>query len=328
MITVNDISVQFGGTTLFSDVSFAINENDKIALMGKNGAGKSTLLKIIAGQSKPSTGNISAPKDAVVAYLPQHLLTTDGATVMEETSKAFGEIFSMKAEIDEINEQLTVRTDYESDAYMKLIERVSDLSEKFYAIEEVNYEAEVEKILIGLGLWNYKHLKWSELSSGYKMRFELARTLLRKPELLLLDEPLANLDVLAQQVILEDLKAIANSVNHPIALILSSQQLYEVEKVSDKVIFLKNGQYKNNENGLISDNQLIIEIDTSNSREDLLETFKNFKLEKLNFNGGVFVAYFAEETELYQVILALGNAKIQITYLRNISNSTRRFFVH
>jgi ABC-2 type transport system ATP-binding protein len=98
--------------------------------------------------------------------------------------------------------------------------------------------------------------------------------------------------------------------------------------VSDKVIFLKHGQYKNNENGLISDNQLIIEIDTSNSREDLLETFKNFKLEKLNFNGGVFVAYFAEETELYQVILALGNAKIQITYLRNISNSTRRFFVH
>jgi ABC-type cobalamin/Fe3+-siderophores transport system ATPase subunit len=140
MITVNDISVQFSGTTLFSEVSFAINENDKIALMGKNGAGKSTLLKIIAGQSKPSTGSISAPKDAVVAYLPQHLLTTDGATVMEETSKAFGEIFKMKAEIDELNEQLTVRTDYESDEYMKLIERVSDLSEKYYAIEEVNYE--------------------------------------------------------------------------------------------------------------------------------------------------------------------------------------------
>ena len=145
MITINDISVNFGGTTLFSDVSFAINENDKIALMGKNGAGKSTLLKIISGQSKPSTGNVSVPKDAVVAYLPQHLLTTDDATVMEEASKAFGEIFKMKSEIDSINEQLTVRTDYESDAYMKLIERVSDLSEKFYAIEEINYEAEVRK---------------------------------------------------------------------------------------------------------------------------------------------------------------------------------------
>ena len=199
-----------------------------------------------------------------------------------------------------------------------------------YGISSEENETRVLMMIARLGLWNYKHLKWSELSSGYKMRFELARTLLRKPELLLLDEPLANLDVLAQQVILEDLKAIANSVNHPIALILSSQQLYEVEKVSDKVIFLKNGQYKNNENAdnLASDNQLIIEIDTSNSREDLLETFKNFKLEKLNFNGGVFVAYFAEETELYQVISALGNTKIQITYLRNISNSTRRFFVH
>ena len=151
MITINDISVQFGGTTLFSDVSFAINENDKIALMGKNGAGKSTLLKIISGESKPSTGNVSAPKDAVIAYLPQHLLTKDDATVFEETSKAFAEIFKMKTEIDALNEQLTIRTDYESDAYMKLIERVSELSEKFYSIEEVNYEAEIEKVLKGLG---------------------------------------------------------------------------------------------------------------------------------------------------------------------------------
>jgi ATP-binding cassette, subfamily F, member 3 len=196
MITVNDISVQFGGTTLFSDVSFAINENDKIALMGKNGAGKSTLLKIIAGQAKPSTGNISAPKDAIVAYLPQHLLTTDGATVMEETSKAFGEIFSMKAEIDEINEQLTVRTDYESDAYMKLIERVSDLSEKFYAIEEVNYEAEVEKILTGLGFMREDFTRQtSEFSGGWRMRIELAKILLQKPDLILLDEPTNHMDI-------------------------------------------------------------------------------------------------------------------------------------
>jgi ATP-binding cassette subfamily F protein 3 len=196
MITVNDISVQFGGTTLFSDVSFAINENDKIALMGKNGAGKSTLLKIIAGQSKPSTGTISAPKEAVIAYLPQHLLTQDDATVMEEASKAFGEIFKMKAEIDEINEQLTVRTDYESDAYMKLIERVSDLSEKFYAIEEVNYEAEVEKILVGLG-FNREDFNrpTSEFSGGWRMRIELAKILLRKPDLILLDEPTNHMDI-------------------------------------------------------------------------------------------------------------------------------------
>lgn len=196
MITVNDISVQFGGTTLFSDVSFAINENDKIALMGKNGAGKSTLLKIIAGQTKPSTGNISAPKDAIVAYLPQHLLTTDGATVMEEASKAFGEVFAMKADIDEINEQLTIRTDYESDAYMKLIERVSDLSEKFYAIEEINYEAEVEKILIGLGFVREDFVRQtSEFSGGWRMRIELAKILLQKPDLILLDEPTNHMDI-------------------------------------------------------------------------------------------------------------------------------------
>ena len=151
MITVNDIAVEFGGTTLFSDVTFAINENDKIALMGKNGAGKSTLLKIVAGESKATRGSISAPSDAVIAYLPQHLLTSDNCTVMEEASKAFAEVLNMKKEIDDINEQLTIRTDYESDAYMKLIERVSELSEKFYAIEEVNYEAEVEKVLKGLG---------------------------------------------------------------------------------------------------------------------------------------------------------------------------------
>lgn len=161
------------------------------------------------------------------------------------------------------------------------------------------------------------------------MRFELARTLLRQPEILLLDEPLANLDVLAQQVILEDLKSIANSVNNPIALLLSSQQLYEVEKVSDKVIFLKNGQYKDNSELNNAENDgLIIEIDTQSSRENLLEVFKAFQLEKLNFNGGVYVAYFSADTEFYDVMSALGNAKTDIVYIRNISSSTRRFFVN
>jgi len=196
MITINDVSVQFGGTTLFSDVSFAINENDKIALMGKNGAGKSTLLKIIAGQSKPSTGNISAPKEAVIAYLPQHLLTKDNSTVFEEASKAFAEIFSMKNEIDYINEQLTIRTDYESDDYMKLIERVSELSEKFYSIEEVNYEAEVEKVLKGLGFVREDFDRsTSEFSGGWRMRIELAKILLQKPDLILLDEPTNHMDI-------------------------------------------------------------------------------------------------------------------------------------
>ena len=237
MITVNDISVQFGGTTLFSDVSFAINENDKIALMGKNGAGKSTLLKIIAGQSKPSTGNISAPKEAVIAYLPQHLLTTDGATVMEETSKAFGEIFSMKAEIDEINEQLTIRTDYESDAYMKLIERVSDLSEKFYAIEEVNYEAEVEKILTGLGFEREDFTRQtSEFSGGWRMRIELAKILLQKPDLILLDEPTNHMDIESIQW-LEDFL-----INSAKAVVVISHDRAFVDNITNRTIEVTMGR--------------------------------------------------------------------------------------
>ena len=196
MITVNDVAVQFGSTTLFSGVSFSINENDKIALMGKNGAGKSTLLKIVAGENKPSSGVVSAPKEAVIAYLPQHLLTADDCTVFEETSKAFAQIFAMKNEIEQINEELTVRTDYESDAYMKLIERVSELSEKFYSIEEVNYEAEVEKVLKGLGFLREDFTRpTSEFSGGWRMRIELAKILLQKPDLILLDEPTNHMDI-------------------------------------------------------------------------------------------------------------------------------------
>lgn len=196
MITVNDIAVEFGGTTLFSEVTFAINETDKIALMGKNGAGKSTLLKIVAGANKPTRGNISAPSDAVIAYLPQHLLTEDNCTVMEETSKAFASVLNMKKEIDEINEQLTIRTDYESDEYMKLIEKVSELSEKYYSIEEVNYEAEVEKILKGLGFEREDFNRpTKEFSGGWRMRIELAKILLTKPDLILLDEPTNHLDM-------------------------------------------------------------------------------------------------------------------------------------
>lgn len=237
MITVNDISVQFGGTTLFSDVSFAINENDKIALMGKNGAGKSTLLKIIAGASKPSTGTISAPKDAVIAYLPQHLLTKDNSTVFEETSKAFAEVFSMKSEIDALNEELTVRTDYESDAYMKLIERVSDLSEKFYAVEEINYEAEVEKILLGLGFVREDFTRQtSEFSGGWRMRIELAKILLLKPDLILLDEPTNHMDIESIQWLEEFLITSAKAV-----VVISHDRAF-VDNITNRTIEVTMGR--------------------------------------------------------------------------------------
>jgi ATP-binding cassette subfamily F protein 3 len=196
VINVNNVSVSFGGTTLFSDVSFSINENDKIALMGKNGAGKSTLLKIIAGVGQPTSGNVSGPKDAVIAYLPQHLLTQDHLTVFEETSKAFEEVYQMRDELEDLNKQLEIRTDYETDDYMKVIERVSELSEKFYSIEETNYDAEVEKVLKGLGFLRSDFSRpTSEFSGGWRMRIELAKILLKKPDLILLDEPTNHMDI-------------------------------------------------------------------------------------------------------------------------------------
>jgi|UniRef100_UPI0040490BB5 ATP-binding cassette subfamily F protein 3 len=196
MISIDALKVEFGGRILFSDVSFVVNENDKIALMGKNGAGKSTLLKILAGVNKPSAGSVSAPKDYVIAYLPQHLLTEDNCTVFEETSKAFSGIFKMRDEIEAINQELTVRTDYESDEYYKLIERVSEISEKFYSIEEINYDGEVEKVLKGMGFEREDFTRpTAEFSGGWRMRIELAKILLQKPDLILLDEPTNHMDI-------------------------------------------------------------------------------------------------------------------------------------
>lgn len=237
MITVNDVAVQFGATTLFSGVTFAINENDKIALMGKNGAGKSTLLKVVAGINKPSLGNIAAPKEAVIAYLPQHLLTEDKCTVREEAAKAFAEVFAMKSEIDELNEQLTVRTDYESDAYMKLIERVSELSEKFYSIEEVNYDAEVEKVLKGIGFTQEDlDRPTSEFSGGWRMRIELAKILLKKPDLILLDEPTNHLDIESIQW-LEDFL-----INSAKAVMVISHDRAFVDNITNRTIEVTMGR--------------------------------------------------------------------------------------
>lgn len=237
MITVNDIAVEFGGTTLFSDITFAINETDKIALMGKNGAGKSTLLKIVAGANKPTRGSISAPSDAVIAYLPQHLLTSDNCSVMEETSKAFADVLNMKKEIDEINEQLTIRTDYESDDYMKLIERVSELSEKYYSIEEVNYEAEVEKVLKGLGFEREDFTRnTSEFSGGWRMRIELAKILLKKPDLILLDEPTNHLDMESIQWLEEFL------INQAKAVMVISHDRAFVDTITNRTIEVTMGR--------------------------------------------------------------------------------------
>jgi ATP-binding cassette subfamily F protein 3 len=244
MISVDSVSVEFSGVVLFSDIIFNINENDRIALMGKNGAGKSTLLKILAGVAKPTRGKVSAPKDAVIAYLPQHLLTKDECTVFDEASKAFSKILGMKKEIDALNHQLETRTDYESDDYAKIIEQVSELSEKFYSIEEVNYDAEVEKTLMGLGFLRSDFTRsTSEFSGGWRMRIELAKILLQKPDLILLDEPTNHLDIESVQWLEEFLKTNAKAV-----IVISHDKAF-VDNLTNRTIEITMGRiydYKTN----------------------------------------------------------------------------------
>ncbi len=244
MISVDAVGVEFSGTTLFSNITFNINENDRIALMGKNGAGKSTMLKIIAGVNKPTSGKISAPKDAVIAYLPQHLLTEDKCNVFEEASKAFSKVSEMKNKMEELNHQLETRTDYESDAYSKIIEQVAELSEKYYSIEETNFDAEIEKTLMGLGFLRSDFTRWtSEFSGGWRMRIELAKILLQKPDLILLDEPTNHLDIESVQWLEDFLK------NNAKAVIVISHDKAFVDNLTNRTIEITRGRiydYKTN----------------------------------------------------------------------------------
>lgn len=237
MISVDAVTVEFNGSALFKDITFNINDNDRIALMGKNGAGKSTLLKIIAGVNKPTRGKVSAPKDAIIAYLPQHLLTNDTATVFEEASKAFGKIHDMKNQMEELNKQLETRTDYESDEYAKIIEQVSELSEKYYSIEEINYDAEVEKTLMGLGFLRSDFTRpTSEFSGGWRMRIELAKILLQKPDLILLDEPTNHMDIESIQWLEEFL------INNAKAVIVISHDKTFVDNLTNRTIEVTMGR--------------------------------------------------------------------------------------
>lgn len=278
-------------------ITTQIHKGQVYGLVGENGNGKTTLLRILANEIKFDSGNLNYDFDN--QHSSQYELKTKLIYIPQRTQKWFGSLMDN----------------------LKFV-----LSNHNISPEE--NETRVLMMIVRFGLWNYRHLKWSELSSGYKMRFELARTLLRQPELLLLDEPLANLDVLAQQVILEDLKSICNSLSNPIALILSSQQLYEVEKVSDYVIYLKNGKHEDDITNPEKDTkQLIIEIDTEASREQLVITFVSLNLQKLIYNGGIYVAYFDEKISFSSILEELGKSKHKVIYIRNISKSTRRFFV-
>ncbi|RHR55853.1 ABC-F family ATP-binding cassette domain-containing protein [Parabacteroides sp. AF17-28] len=213
MISVEGLTVEFGGFTLFDDVSFVVNKKDRIALVGKNGAGKSTMLKIFAGLQSPTAGTISVPKETTIGYLPQQMKLADTQTVREEAEQAFEHIHEMEKEMERLNLQLAERTDYETESYQKLIDRVTHLTEHFQLMGGNNYHAELERTLIGLGFTrNDFDRPTSEFSGGWRMRIELAKLLLRKPDVLLLDEPTNHLDIESIQWLENFIATRANAV--------------------------------------------------------------------------------------------------------------------
>lgn len=276
MISIDGLAVEFGGTTLFKDISFVVNDKDRIALMGKNGAGKSTLLKILAGIQTPSRGKVSAPRDAVIAYLPQHLMSDSNLTVFEEASQAFSQALTLQKELDDLNEQLTVRTDYESEEYYAIIEKVSELSEKVYSQAEVNYDAEVEKILLGLGFLrsDFQRLS-SEFSGGWRMRIELAKILLQDPDLILLDEPTNHLDIESVQW-LEDFL-----INSAKAVIIISHDRAFIDRITTRTIEIIMGKiydYKVNYSKYLE-----LRIERRDQQQKALEEQQKFIAENQTF---------------------------------------------
>lgn len=213
MISIDNLSVEFSVRPLFSDVSYVINDRDRIALVGKNGAGKSTMLKIIAGLQKPTSGSVAIPRDTTIAYLPQVMELSDGKTVRQETELAFQHIHEMDARLKRMNQQLAERTDYESDDYMQLVERFTHENERFQMMGGLNYQGELERTLQGLGFLREDFDRpTSEFSGGWRMRIELAKLLLQHPDVLLLDEPTNHLDIDSIQWLEQFLSTRANAV--------------------------------------------------------------------------------------------------------------------
>lgn len=279
-------------------ISFELNSREIIGLVGENGNGKTTLLRIIAGELKPTAGEIT------YNFIPDQQFSYEWKT----------NLVYVPQRIDILYGTLMDNLQFTLSAY-------NIKGEENWLLAQV--------MLARLGLWNYRKLEWKQLSSGYKMRFELVRTLLRRPELLLLDEPLANLDIMAQQIILEDLKYLAQSSSNPFGVILSSQQLYEVEKVSTKILFLEEGKLRTQENTAENEEEFtVIEIDVNHSKEELLTVLNSLDLIELKFNGGSYVAYFPKEISMHQVLVQLGQSALTIQYVRDISMSSRRFFVN
>ncbi len=235
MVSINGVTVSFGGFTLFDNVSFLINPKDRIGLAGKNGAGKSTMLKLLAGIQNPTKGEVSIPRECKIGYLPQDMTHQHGRTVFEETETAFAEIREMQQRLDDINHQLETRTDYESDAYMKLIEDLTDINTRLDVVGAANTTEEIEKILRGLGFERKEfHKQTSEFSGGWRMRIELAKLLLQRPDVLMLDEPTNHLDIEAIQWLEEFMETF------PGAVVLISHDKTFLDTVTKRTIEIVN----------------------------------------------------------------------------------------
>lgn len=291
----------YSSSTGFSlgPVDLELKEGDIIGLVGENGNGKTTLLRLLCGELYASSGKIVYNFDVDDAYD----LRTKLVYIPQRTDTWLGPM------------------------YENLVFTASSYG---YSPEENNLI--VNLVIARLGLRKFRKHRWKDLSSGYKMRFELARTLLRKPKVLLIDEPLANLDILAQQTVLEDFRAIAKSPFRPLGIVLSSQQLYEVEKTSDQVIFLKNGIQKNlfekaDGSGTGTEKHFVVEFESEWTQSALNDIFSSKGLMTLQFNGGTYIATFAGNVTIYDFMQSIIDNKVPIAYMRNISNSSRRFFV-
>lgn len=292
------------GNFKLKDINFSLAEKQIIGLVGENGNGKTTLLRLLAAELLPDTGGVEY--HFAQNHKEQYELKTKLIYIEQRIPRWHGTL------MDNLRFVLP-----------------------FYGLTHKDNHLWAEIMIARLGLRPFRHLTWGRISSGYRTRFELAKTLLRQPKILLLDEPLANLDIVSQQTILQDLKFMANSITMPFGMILSSQHIYEVEKVSNNIIFIKNGipQYQDNTAAHAATEQqppssLIIEMEVDKNRDTLAAAFAQLPLQKIQYNGGVYLLYFDEGTNISNVLTALAAQQVEPTYFRNISQSSRRFFIN